>query len=135
MWYVNKLFDQAQVESLAAKGFLVRSSGGVVRIEKYGCGAELRKSPAGHFQMTIIPSIMHQGQFTRLWDAGYQKFLLTNEGLKLPIRVAQLGDLRTVQRRAADRARRAHLLQRSPRFHLPVQRLRPRQRPHGRRAR
>jgi len=94
MWYVNKLFDQAQVESLAAKGFLVRSSGGVVRIEKFGCGAELRKSAAGHFQMTIIPSIMHQGQFTRLWDAGYQKFLLTNEGLKLPIRVAQLGDLR-----------------------------------------
>jgi len=94
MWYVNKTFDQAQVESLAAKGFLVRSSGGVVRIEKFGCGAELRKSPAGHFQMTIIPSIMHQGQFTRLWDAGYQKFLLTNEGLKLPIRVAQLGDLR-----------------------------------------
>ena len=94
MWYVNKTFDQAQVESLAAKGFLVRSSGGVVRIEKHGCGAELRKSPAGRFQMTIIPSIMHQGQFTRLWDAGYQKFLLTNEGLKLPIRVAQLGDLR-----------------------------------------
>ena len=95
MWYVNKLFDQAQVESLAAKGFLVRSSGGVVRIEKVGCGAELRKSPSGRFQMTIIPSIMHQGQFTRLWDAGYQKFLLTNEGRKFPIRVTQLGDLRT----------------------------------------
>ncbi len=95
MWYVNKLFDQAQVESLAAKGFLVRSSGGVVRIEKFGCGAELRKSPAGRFQMTIIPTIMFQGQFTRLWDAGYQKFLLTSEGRKVPIRVAQLGDLRT----------------------------------------
>jgi hypothetical protein len=95
MWYVNKLFDQAQVESLAAKGFLVRSSGGVVRIEKYGCGAELRKSPAGRFQMTIIPSIMIQGQFTHLWDAGYQKFLLTSEGRKFPIRVAQLADLRT----------------------------------------
>jgi hypothetical protein len=94
MWYVNKLFDQAQVESLSAQGFLVRSSGGVVRIEKYGCGAELRKSPAGRYQMTIIPSIMAQGQFTRLWDAGYQKFLLTNEGHKVPIRVAQLGDLR-----------------------------------------
>jgi hypothetical protein len=95
MWYVNKLFDQAQVESLAAKGFLVRSSGGVVRIEKYGCGAELRKSPSGRFQMTIIPSIMIQGQFTHLWDAGYQKFLLTSEGRKFPIRVAQLADLRT----------------------------------------
>jgi hypothetical protein len=94
MWYVNKLFDQKQVESLSAKGFLVRSSGGVVRIEKYGCGAELRKSPAGRYQMTIIPSIMAQGQFTRLWDAGYQKFLLTNDGHKVPIRVKQLGDLR-----------------------------------------
>src|SRR5579871_5413119 len=47
MWYVNKLFEQAQVESLSGKSFLVRSSGGVVRIEKHGCGAELRRIPAG----------------------------------------------------------------------------------------
>ncbi len=94
MWYVDKIFTQPQVESLAAKGFLVRSSGGVVRIEKYNCGAELRKEPQGSFRMTIIPSNMHQGQFTRLWDAGYQKFLLTNEGQKVPIRVTQLSDLR-----------------------------------------
>jgi hypothetical protein len=94
MWYVNKLFNQPQVESLSAKGFLVRSSGGVVRIEKYGCGAELRKEPQGSYRMTIIPSIMLQGQFTHLWDAGYQKFLLTHEGRKYPIRVGQLADLR-----------------------------------------
>ena len=71
MWYVNKLFGQTQVESLAAKGFLVRSSGGVVRIEKYNCGAELRKTSGDSFQMTEIPCIMLQGQFTLLWDAGY----------------------------------------------------------------
>lgn len=94
MWYVDKLFDQSQVESLSAKGFLVRSSGGVVRIEKHGCGAELRKSPQGRYQMTVIPSIMLQGQFTHLWDAGYQKFLLTHDGHKFPIRVSQLADLR-----------------------------------------
>src|ERR1700684_1256024 len=94
MWYVEKLFTQPQVESLAAKGFLVRSSGGVVRIEKYNCGAELRKEPQSGFRMTIIPSIMFQGQFTRLWDAGYQKFLLTNEAQKVPFRVTKLGDLR-----------------------------------------
>jgi hypothetical protein len=94
MWYVDKLFNQPQVESLSAKGFLVRSSGGVVRIEKYNCGAELRKEPQGAFQMTIIPSVMLQGQFTHLWDAGYQKFLLTNEGRKHPVRVTQLADLR-----------------------------------------
>src|SRR5271169_408635 len=94
MWYVNNLFDQAQVESLAAKGFLVRSSGGVVRIEKYDCGAELRKTPNGEFQMTVIPCIMSQGQFTRLWDAGYQKFLITHDSKKLPVHVNQLVDLR-----------------------------------------
>ncbi len=94
MWYVNNLFEQAQIESLSAKGFLVRSSGGLVRIEKYDCGAELRKDPHGSYKMTIIPSIMRQGQFTQLWDAGYQKFLLTNEGRKFPIRVTQLAELR-----------------------------------------
>jgi len=95
MWYVNKTFTQAQVESLGTKGFTVRSSGGVVRIEKYNCGAELRREPQGNdYQMTIIPSIMMQGQFTHLWDAGYQKFLLTHDGHKFPVRVNQLGDLR-----------------------------------------
>jgi hypothetical protein len=94
MWYVNKLFDQSQIESLSAKGFLVRSSGGVVRIERYGCGAELRKTPEGKYQMTILPSIMFQGQFARLWDAGYQKFLVTHDNKKVPIRVDQLRDLR-----------------------------------------
>ncbi len=49
MWYVNKLFDQPTVESISAKGFLVRNSGGVVRIEKYNCGAELRKTPESRF--------------------------------------------------------------------------------------
>jgi len=94
MWYVDKLFTQPQIETLSAKGFLVRNSGGVVRIEKYNCGAELRKEAQNGFRMTIIPSNMLQGQFTHLWDAGYQKFLLTNDGLKVPIRVNQLSDLR-----------------------------------------
>jgi len=94
MWYVNKAFTQSLVESLSAKGFTVRSSGGVARIEKYNCGAELRKEPNGDFHMTIIPSIMLQGQFTHLWDAGYQKFLLTHDGRKFPVRVSELGDLR-----------------------------------------
>jgi len=44
--------------------------------------------------MTIIPTIMLKGQFTRLWDAGYQKFLLTDEGLKLPALAFHLANLR-----------------------------------------
>ena len=94
MWYVNKQFDQAQVESLSSKGFLVRSSGGVVRIEKHDCGAELRRTPEGVYQMTVMPSIMLQGQFTRLWDAGYQKFLLTHDSKKVPAHREQLANLR-----------------------------------------
>jgi len=94
MWYINKVFSQPQVESLSAKGFRVRSSGGVVRIERHGCGAELRKTPQGDYLMTATPSIMMQGQFTHLWDAGYQKFLLNHEGKKFPVRVNQLADLR-----------------------------------------
>jgi hypothetical protein len=94
MWYVDKQFDQSQIESLSSKGFLVRSSGGVVRIEQYGCGAELRKSSETRYRMTVIPSIMFDGQFTHLWDAGYQKFLLTHDHRKIPVRVAELADLR-----------------------------------------
>lgn len=44
--------------------------------------------------MTEMPCIMLQGQFTRLWDAGYQKFLLTHDAKKIPARVDQLKDLR-----------------------------------------
>jgi hypothetical protein len=44
--------------------------------------------------MTVIPTIMMCGQFTRLWDAGYQKFLLSNEGKKYPVLVQQLASLR-----------------------------------------
>ena len=94
MWDINKLFLQPQIESLSTKGFLVRNSGGVVRIEKYNCGAELRKTPDSKFQMTEAPCIMLQGQFTTLWDAGYQKFLLTHEAKKFPAQRTQLSDLR-----------------------------------------
>jgi len=82
------------IEGLAALGFKVGSTRGVVRVEKYGCGAEFRKGTDGLYQMTIVPTIMLNGQFTRLWDAGYQKFLLTDEGLKFPALAAHLQNLR-----------------------------------------
>jgi hypothetical protein len=94
MWNVEKRFSQKAIESLAALGFSVGSTRGVVRVEKYGCGAEFRKGPDERFQMTIIPTIMVKGQFTRLWDAGYQKFLLTDDGLKLPALASHLENLR-----------------------------------------
>jgi hypothetical protein len=94
MWYVEEKFDSGKIEVLSSEGFTVRSTGGVVRLEKFGCGAELRKMPDGRYQMTELPAVMKLGQFTRLWDAGYQKFLLSSEGRKFPAAVQDLSNLR-----------------------------------------
>jgi len=94
MWNVNERFSQKAIESLAALGFTVGSTRGVVRVEKYGSGAEFRQDTDGSYQLTIIPTIMVKGQFSRLWDAGYQKFLLTDEGIKLPALASHLQNLR-----------------------------------------
>jgi len=94
MWNVEERFSQKSIESLAALGFTVGSTRGVVRVEKYGSGAEFRQDTDGSYQMTILPTIMVKGQFSRLWDAGYQKFLLTDEGIKLPALATHLENLR-----------------------------------------
>ena len=94
MWNVDERFEKKAIDSLAALGFSVGSTRGVVRVEKYGSGAEFRQDPDGRFQMTILPSIMLNGQFTRLWDAGYQKFLLTDDGIKVPALADHLANLR-----------------------------------------
>ena len=94
MWNIDERFEKTQMDTLAGLGFSVGSTRGVVRVEKYGCGAEFRQNPDARFQMTIPPSIMLKGKFTRLWDAGYQKFLLADDGTKIPALAAQLADLR-----------------------------------------
>jgi hypothetical protein len=94
MWNVDERFEKKLMDRLAGLGFSVGSTRGVVRVEKYACGAEFRQDPSGRFQMTILPTIMLRGQFARLWDAGYQKFLLTDDGTKLPALATQLANLR-----------------------------------------
>lgn len=94
MWNVAERFSPKQIEGLAALGFAVGSTRGVVRVEKYGSGAEFRKGTDDLYQMTVVPTIMLKGRFTRLWDAGYQKFLLTDDGVKLPALASHLQNLR-----------------------------------------
>jgi hypothetical protein len=94
MWNVEEGFSPKAIEGLAALGFSVGSTRGVVRVEKYGCGAEFRKGSDDRYQMTVMPTIMVKGKFTRLWDAGYQKFLLTDDGQKLPALATHLENLR-----------------------------------------
>jgi hypothetical protein len=94
MWNVVTLFESTLLDELPGKGFQVSTTRGVMRVEKYSCGAEFRRMPDGKFQMTILPTIMLNGQFTRLWDAGYQKFLITDERHKVPARAKQLQQMR-----------------------------------------
>ena len=94
MWYINQRFDAALLDTLPTAGFQVSSTRGVMRVEKYGCGAEFRRMPEGQFQMTILPAILWKGQFTRLWDAGYQKFLITDEKKKIPALASHLQNMR-----------------------------------------
>ena len=82
------------MEALPDMGFVVSSTGGVMRVEKYGCGAEFRRASDDHYSMTIMPTIVLGGQFVRLWDAGYQKFLLTDDGRKFPAHADQLANMR-----------------------------------------
>ena len=94
MWDVNETFSSAALEALPALNFRVNSTGGVVRVEKYGCGAEFRRHQGERYRMTIMPTLLLAGQFTRLWDAGYQKFLITDDGRKLPALTSQLQQMR-----------------------------------------
>ena len=94
MWNVTERFEKAAIDGLVSYGFSVGSTRGVARVEKYGCGAEFRQTPDGRYQLTVPPTIMLNGQFTRLWDAGYQKFLLTDDGRKLPALAQHLENLR-----------------------------------------
>ena len=94
MWNIEERFSPTAIESLAKLGFAVGSTRGVVRVEKYGAGAEFRQDPDGKYRLTIPPTIMLNGKFTRLWDAGYQKFLLTDDGLKFPALASHLEGLR-----------------------------------------
>ena len=94
MWNVTKRFETSLLDGLPAKGFQVSSTRGVMRVEKYGCGAEFRRMPDGRYQMTILPTVMLHGQFTRLWDAGYQKFFITDDRRKVPALAKQLQQMR-----------------------------------------
>ncbi len=94
MWHVKERFETQAIESLSASGFTVSSTGGVARVQKYGCGAEFRRTSDDRYQMTVAPTIVLNGQFARLWDAGYQKFLLTDDGRKIPANADELGRMR-----------------------------------------
>jgi hypothetical protein len=94
MWNVTEKFEAAVMDALSSKGFRVSSTGGVIRVEKYGCGAEFRRMADSRYQMTILPTLLINGKFSRLWDAGYQKFFITDDNRKVPAFAEQLSNMR-----------------------------------------
>jgi len=42
MWNITEKFEAAVMEALSSQGFRVSSTGGVMRVEKYDCGATFR---------------------------------------------------------------------------------------------
>jgi hypothetical protein len=94
MWYINSSFPVSLVDGLSSAGFTLHSTGGVVRMEKYGCAAEFRRTPDDRYILTELPAFLVCGEFAELWDAGYQKFLLRKNGVKYPATRVQLSNLR-----------------------------------------
>jgi len=89
----RRAFLPKAIEGLAALGFKVGSTRAWSAWKNTAVG-RIPQGTDGLYQMTIAPTIMLNGQFTRLWDAGYQKFLLTDEGLKFPALATHLQNLR-----------------------------------------
>ena len=94
MWNITEKFEAAMMDVLSSQGFRVSSTGGVMRVEKYDCGAEFRRMADGRYQMTILPTHLINGKFSRLWDAGYQKFFITDDNRKVPAFAEQLSNMR-----------------------------------------
>jgi hypothetical protein len=94
MWNITEKFEAAVMDALSSQGFRVSSTGGVMRVEKYDCGAEFRRMAHGRYQLTILPTLLINGKFSRLWDAGYQKFFITDDNRKVPAFAEQLCNMR-----------------------------------------
>lgn len=94
MWNIDKTFDASLIDSLPNRHFALHATGDVTRVEKYGCGAEMRRAADGKYRMTELPAFVIAGKFAQLWDAGYQKFLLLADGRKFPANKQELLNLR-----------------------------------------
>src|ERR1039458_8245582 len=94
MWNVTEKFEGAVMDALSSQALRGSSTGGVMRVEKYDCGAEFRRMADGRYHMTILPTLLINGKFSRLWDAGYQKFFITDDNRKVPAFAEQLSNMR-----------------------------------------
>lgn len=75
--------SEKSLTQLELAGFTRREepgSPGGVRLEKYGCGAVFERDAQQRYRLVRGPGYIIRGEISRLWDAGFQKFLLTEKG-------------------------------------------------------
>jgi hypothetical protein len=62
MWNVTKKFETAVMDAQSSEDFRVSSTRGVMHGEKYDCAAEVRRMAGGCYQMTILPTLLINGE-------------------------------------------------------------------------
>ena len=70
----------AELERLDFKQTEEAGSPQRVRLEKYGCAVVFERNTTGQYGIVLGPGYSIAGEISRLWDAGFQKFLLTRTG-------------------------------------------------------
>lgn len=73
----------AALESAGFKRVEVSGTPNRVQLEKYGCAVVFEGDAAGRYRIVAGPGYLVRGEIAQLWDAGFQKFLLTSAG-RLP---------------------------------------------------
>lgn len=70
----------AELEQLGFKRTEEPGSPQRVRFDKFGCAVVFERNAAGQYEIVLGPGYLIAGEISRLWDAGFQKFLLTRAG-------------------------------------------------------
>lgn len=76
------MIDPKTLAGLESAGFRRAEAGSTNRIrwEKHGCAVVFEGDSSGQYRIVAGPGYVVKDEISRLWDAGFQKFLLTSAG-------------------------------------------------------
>jgi len=80
---------QQRLDALKAAGFIVTPQNGGVRVSRGECAVDLKETAAG-YRIEEQAGILMGGEIGVLVDGGYQKFLRTPKGVRLPAQADHL---------------------------------------------
>jgi hypothetical protein len=85
---IRKRFEQAGFTASESSG-----GSGPIEVRKYNCIHRIGRAGSGIWEPVSPPHFMVKGLACELEDHGYQKFWLTSEGTRFPIKLEDLRDL------------------------------------------